>query len=129
MHVAQTRQSIDLSRYLVLGAFYGLLLTFVSKTILAISAGGNIAAELFIGAIQTVPLLIFVPGLRAAHLRTHAWLSFVSLLYFTASVTVAFTPGAMAYGILLSVLSMALFIGLVAYIHLVRKHQGGTLQQ
>jgi uncharacterized membrane protein len=120
--------NISVSRLLVMIAFYGLVLTFSIKTMVAIIAGGNPAAAVAVWVFQTAPLLIFIPGLHARHLRTFAWLSFVSLIYFIPSVLTAFQPDALYYGLLLSLLCTVLFSGLVAYIHLVRKYAGGTLQ-
>ncbi len=120
--------SIRYSRLLVLIAFYGLILTFSVKTMAAVVTGSNPAAAVAVWVFQTAPLLIFIPGLYARHLRTYAWLSFVSLLYFIPSVVTAFRPDALYYGLLLSLLCTLLFSGLVAYIHLARKYAGGTLQ-
>jgi len=119
--------SIRYSRLLVLMAFYGLILTFSVKTMAAVVAGSNPAAAVAVWIFQTAPLLIFIPGLYARHLRTYAWLSFVSLLYFIPSVLTAFRPDALQYGLFLSLLCTVLFSALVTYIHLVRKYAGGTL--
>ncbi len=120
--------SIRYSRLLVLITFYGLIVTFSVKTMAAVVAGSNPAAAVAVWVFQTAPLLIFIPGLHARHLRTYAWLSFVSLLYFIPSVVTAFRPDALYYGLLLSLLCTGLFIALVAYIYLARKYAGGTLQ-
>jgi len=119
---------IRYSQLLVLIAFYGLILTFSVKTMAAVVLGSNPAAAVAVWVFQTAPLLIFIPGLYARHLRTYAWLSFVSLLYFIPSVLTAFRPDALYYGLFLSLLSTVLFSALVAYIHLARKYGGGTLQ-
>ena len=119
---------IRYSRLLVLIAFYGLILTFSVKTMMAVATGSNPAAAVAVWVFQTAPLLIFIPGLYARHLRTYAWLSFVSLLYFIPSVLTAFRPDALYFGLWLSLLCTLLFSGLVAYIHLARKYAGGTLQ-
>ena len=41
--------AVRVSRLLVLGSFYGLLLTFVAKTILALAGGENATAMIVIG--------------------------------------------------------------------------------
>jgi len=69
-----------------------------------------------------VPLAIFVPGLRARKLRTYAWLSFVSLLYFVQSVQTAFTVEDRAYGIVVTLIISCLFCALVVYIRSYRGH-------
>lgn len=124
----QAPGSIRYSRLMIMIAFYGLILTFSVKTMVAVVAAGNPAAAVAVWVFQTAPLLIFIPGLHARHLRTYAWLSFVSLLYFVPAVVTAFRPDALYYGLLLSLLCTGLFSALVAYIHLVRKYAGGTLQ-
>ncbi|GAB2191074.1 hypothetical protein MAH1_26820 [Sessilibacter sp. MAH1] len=43
--------------------------------------------------IQTLPLIIFIPGLiHKKHYKTYSWLCFVVLLYFTAYVTEVGSP-------------------------------------
>lgn len=78
--------------------------------------GGNVAAITVLLLIKSLPLLIFAPGLRARKLRTHAWLSFVVLLYFVQSVQTAFTEDARLYGIVVSIVLSLLFCALVVYI-------------
>ncbi len=126
------QQSMDAiirySRLLALGSLAALLLAFLVKTVVLIASGQSAAAQIVILLIQSLPLLIFIPGLRKRHLRTYAWLCFVSLLYFIAAVLTAFRPGSLYYGMFLSLLCIALFCGLVTYINLARKHQGGQLR-
>jgi len=71
---------------------------------------------------KTLPLAIFIPGLRARKLRTYAWLSFVSLLYFVQSVQTAFTVDDRAYGVLVTLIISCLFCALVVYIRSYRGH-------
>lgn len=82
--------------------------------------GGNVTAIVVLWLIKALPLLIFVPGLRARKLRTYAWLSFVTLLYFVQSVQTAFTQDGRLYGIVVSVLLALLFCALVVYIRTFR---------
>lgn len=84
--------------------------------------GGNVTAIVVLWLIKALPLLIFVPGLRARKLRTYAWLSFVSLLYFVQSVQTAFTQDGRLYGIVVSVLLALLFCALVVYIRTFRSY-------
>jgi uncharacterized membrane protein len=58
--------------------------------------------------VQTAPLLCFVPGILSGRPRTHAWLCFVILLYFTTGVTTAM-GGYPLQGGLLALLTTALF--------------------
>ncbi len=48
--------------------------------------------SLTIWLVRTVPMLIFLPGLRRRDLRSCVWLCFVILLYFMVAVTEAMSP-------------------------------------
>jgi uncharacterized membrane protein len=74
---------------------YGALLsTAVLLAIIAIDTlfapSGGRAPNPVVWAALSLPLLIFVPGLWRGGLRSYAWLSFVSLLYFAQAVTALF---------------------------------------
>lgn len=90
--------------------------------------GQSLTVTIFLLGIQTGPLLIFLPGLRNDHLRSHAWLSFAILMYFIYAVLAAFTTGTSGYGLVLSLLTALLFSALVAHIHFSRKLLGRSLQ-
>lgn len=97
-------------------ALYGaLLLTFTVYALVQIP-NGNLTAIIVLWLIKSVPLLIFLPGLRARKLRTYAWLSFVVLLYFIQGVQTAFTVEARVYGIVVTLLLSGFFCALVVYI-------------
>lgn len=89
--------------------------------------GGNVTAIVVLWLIKSLPLLIFVPGLRARKLRTYAWLSFVVLLYFIQAVQTAFTEDARVYGVALSILLALLFCALVVYIRAFRDYYKAPL--
>ncbi len=61
--------------------------------------------------ILSLPLLIFVPGVRRGSINSFAWLSFVSLLYFAQSVTALFAPWWRWLDVMHLVLTVTLFIG------------------
>lgn len=103
-------------------AYTALLTVFVLYALWQLATGGNAVAIVVLLLIKTMPLAIFIPGLRARKLRTYAWLSFVSLLYFVQSVQTAFTVDARAYGILVTLLVATLFCALVVYIRSYRGH-------
>ena len=105
---------------LLMACYYGLLAYFALVSVLALE--DLRAATMVIFLIQTVPLLIFLPGLRRRHLRTHAWLSFVVLLYFIHAVLIAFNPASRWLGIVEVLLSVGLFTTLVLYIRGYRNH-------
>jgi uncharacterized membrane protein len=116
------------SRTTVLISFYALLFSFVLRALWQIAQGMPVIVGVIICLVQTAPLLIFLPGLRRRHLRTYAWLSFASMLYFIPAVLTAFTPGVLLYGLWLTLLCTVLFCALVSYIHFARKLSGESLQ-
>jgi uncharacterized membrane protein len=120
-------RSVHDSRIVVMASFVLLLLSFVLRMLWNIGHGMPIAVGVVICLVQSIPLLIFLPGLRSRHLRTYAWLSFASLLYFIPAVLTAFTPGGLFYGLWLTLICTVLFCALVTYIHLAKKHLGQSL--
>ncbi len=59
----------------------------------------------------SLPLLIFLPGMHRAVIRSFAWLSFVSLLYFAQSVTALFVPAWRGLDVLHLILTVTIFLG------------------
>lgn len=106
----------------VIGSYAALLAVFTLYGLWQLMTGDNAVAVVVLWLIKTLPLAIFIPGLRARKLRTFAWLSFVSLLYFIQSVQTAFTVDARAYGILVTLIIACLFCALVVYIRSFRGH-------
>ena len=116
----QPPQALIYSHRLVLLCFYGLMAYFAWYASLAL--GGVRAGTVVVWFIQTVPLWIFAPGLHRMRLRTHAWLSFVVLLYFTHGVLVAFDPARRLLGLTETGLCVVLFVALVVFIRQYREH-------
>lgn len=114
--------SIRRAHGLVLASYIGLLVYFAVNSVLAL--GGLRLTTPVIWLIQTAPLLIFARGLFTRRLRSHAWLSFVVLLYFTHGVLLAFDPARRGLGITESLLCVALFSSLVWFIRGYRNHFG-----
>lgn len=112
---------IERSHRAVVICYSALLLTFTLYGLWQMPEG-NVTAIVVLWLIKSLPLLIFVPGLRARKLRTYAWLSFVVLLYFVQAVQTAFTEDARFYGIVVSVLLSLLFCALVVYIRTFRNY-------
>lgn len=106
----------------VIYSYSALLAIFALYGVWQLATGGNAVAIIVLWLIKTLPLAIFIPGLRVRKLRTYAWLSFVSLLYFVQSVQTAFTVDARAYGILVTLVISVLFCALVVYIRSYRGH-------
>ncbi|MGO2240996.1 MAG: DUF2069 domain-containing protein [Halomonas sp.] len=62
-----------------------------------------------------LPLVLFLPSIIGRRARGHAWLAFVSLLYFTQGVMLASVPGQSVRGISEAIVSLALFAGCMGY--------------
>lgn len=62
-----------------------------------------------------LPLVLFLPSIIGQRARGHAWLAFVSLLYFTQGVMLAAVPGQTVRGGIEALVSLALFIGCMGY--------------
>ncbi len=89
-----------------------LILLLAAMSILATPAGTNVVAILLF---QTLPLLIFAPGVIAGNPRTHVWLCFVALLYFTQGVLTVTRPGYLAWGAGEIFLAVSLFTDAFLY--------------
>ncbi|MCZ0926376.1 DUF2069 domain-containing protein [Halomonas janggokensis] len=66
-------------------------------------------------AVFVLPLILFLPSIIGRRPRGHAWLAFVSLLYFSQGVMVATLPTQTLRGVTEAVLSLALFTGCMAF--------------
>ncbi|MBE0483789.1 MAG: DUF2069 domain-containing protein [Bacterioplanes sp.] len=69
----------------------------------------------FLATFKSIPLLMFIPGLRRQSEQTTAWLSYMSMLYFVFAVLLAFTPGAALWGLLLTIATLTLFMTSMLY--------------
>jgi len=98
-------------RRLVLGS-YGVLLALMVYRGLQIEgdSGPLIPIVAFV-----LPLVLFLPSLIGRRPRGHAWLAFVSLLYFSQGVMVATLPGQGLRGTLEALVSLLLFAGCTGY--------------
>ncbi|ERS90020.1 DUF2069 domain-containing protein [Halomonas sp. PBN3] len=98
-------------RRLVLGS-YGVLLALMVYRGLQIEgdSGPLIPIVAFV-----LPLVLFLPSLIGRRPRGHAWLAFVSLLYFSQGVMVATLPGQGLRGTLEALVSLFLFAGCTGY--------------
>ncbi|GGC84737.1 DUF2069 domain-containing protein [Vreelandella lutescens] len=104
-------QLTRLTRQLVIGSFIVLLL-------LVIYRGFFIQGETFNWrpvVAFVLPLILFLPSIIGQRARGHAWLAFVSLLYFTQGVMLATLPGQGMRGVLEAVVSLILFTGCMGY--------------
>ena len=111
----EARHGLDMlterSRRLVL-ASYVILLALLFWSGLAMQAGTHPLTPILIRAL---PLILFLPSILGRRPRGHAWLAFVSLLYFVQGVMLATLPGQGLLGIAESLAALALFTGSMFY--------------
>ncbi|MBD3894385.1 DUF2069 domain-containing protein [Halomonas sp. ML-15] len=102
---ARARRAV-LTSYVVLL----LLLVYSGIAIHSIEEGGWIPI-----LVRGLPLVLFLPSIIGQRPRGHAWLAFVSLLYFMQGVMVATLPGQGLFGMLEALTAMALFAASTCY--------------
>ncbi|RUR27225.1 DUF2069 domain-containing protein [Vreelandella andesensis] len=111
----ETRYGLDRltqqSRQLVLVSFCILLLLVIYRGFFI--QGDNFNWRPVVAFV--LPLVLFLPSIIGQRARGHAWLAFVSLLYFTQGIMLATLPGQGMRGVLEAVISLALFTGCMAY--------------
>lgn len=113
------------SRRLVLGG-YALLLALMLYRGLAVQTDNGHLMPLIA---FVLPLLLFLPSILARRARGHAWLAFVSLLYFTQGVMVATLPGQGLRGLLEALVALAMFVGCTAYARFRSRQQCTAAQE
>lgn len=99
------------SRQLVLGSFVLLLLLVIYRGFLLQDGDFNWRPMVAF----VLPLVLFLPSIIGKRARGHAWLAFVSLLYFTQGVMLLTLPGQGLRGVIESVVALALFTGCMGY--------------
>ncbi|NLC22725.1 MAG: DUF2069 domain-containing protein [Halomonadaceae bacterium] len=99
------------SRQLVLGG-YIVLLALLALSGLTMEADNSSITPILI---RTLPLVLFLPSILGKRPRGHAWLAFVSLLYFVQGVMVATLPGQGLLGGAEALAALALFTGCMFY--------------
>ncbi len=78
--------------------------------------------SIIIWVIQTLPLLIVLPGVVRAGVTAHAWLSFIAMLYFAVAVTnlpIASNvelPPVRILDVLELIFSVEIFVGAMLYV-------------
>ncbi len=95
------------------------LASFVLLVVLLTATGflqqQSTLAALITSAIYILPLVLFTPSLFSGWARGHAWLAFVSLLYFMMGVNIAITPGLSRLGLVICLVALSLFVGATCY--------------
>lgn len=114
------KQRMSWATWLCLACYFGLLLSFLFKTLIAPMGGREPNVTMW--AIHSLPLLLFLPGLLRRNQRSYAWLSFLLLLYFVLAVEGLFSPSASNYHWIALLLVIGLFCGCVAFIRWAGMH-------
>lgn len=99
------------SRQLVLASFIVLLLLVLYRGFLLQDDEFNWRPVVAF----VLPLVLFLPSIIGKRARGHAWLAFVSLLYFTQGVMLLTLPGQGIRGLLEATVALALFTGCMGY--------------
>jgi uncharacterized membrane protein len=102
------------ARCAVLVSYAVLLLAIAAATLLW--PAGERQPSAVIWLLLSVPLLLFLPGLWRGSVNTHAWLCFVSLLYFAAAVINLFLPAWRALDVIELAATTTLFVAATLYI-------------
>jgi uncharacterized membrane protein len=109
-----------IARWLVAGSYGLLLVTIAVSTLLWPGRGREPSVTIWI--VQTLPLLVVLPGLWRGGVTAHAWLSFIAMLYFAAAVmNVPLSsnpelPPVAIIDVLQLILSVEIFIGTMFYV-------------
>ena len=74
------------------------------------------SSVLIILTVKLVPLLILLPGLIQDRLRSHIWLCFIILFYFTQSVVESFLSQAALGDLFITLLTVTIFLSSMFYI-------------
>ena len=106
------RQRVGVMRIAAASSWGLLIALLAAMSFLATPEGSN---PLAIGLFQTLPLLVFAPGVIAGNPRTHVWLCFVALLYFTQGVLTVTRPGYLLWGSAEIILAVSLFTDALLY--------------
>lgn len=102
------------ARMVVLTSYAVLLLTIAGATLLWPSGERSPSAVIWL--LLSAPLLLFLPGLWRGTVNTHAWVCFVSLLYFAAAVVNVLLPAWRVLDVVELVAAIALFVSSTLYI-------------
>jgi uncharacterized membrane protein len=96
-------------------SYVGLFILMVASVI-----SSNAPAEvsrLLMYSIKLIPLIIFIPGMLKMSPRTHVWLCFVVLFYFTQSVVNVWLSHWHWFDVLNCLMTISLFSGSMMYVH------------
>ncbi len=102
-------------RFWVLISYLSIIGFLILNSFQSTKEGAPLYVIGLLALLPVLPLLLFVPGLWLRNPRSHAWLCFVSLLYFMHGVDQAFLPGSKVVGLGLSISSIILFMSAMMF--------------
>lgn len=102
--IPQLQQKYTVSQWLVVICLVGMVAIFTANNLTR--PWGNLT----VWVIQSIPLLVFIPGIFQNRYRAYSWLCFVILPYFINTVVNAMTPGTHILTFILLLLIVILFI-------------------
>lgn len=105
---------LKLSRSLSLISFFALLALLLVWNLGFADLHG--ARTWVVLSIQLLPLLLLAPGLLLGNARVHAWTCFVVNIYFIQGVLAAIDPARVLFGVLETLISLALFCSALLYV-------------
>jgi len=109
----ELEMKLKVSRLLTLLSYFGLL-AILFAGLISYPPPEEARFAVILGVLW-VPLLVFFPFIWMKQPRAHAWLCFVSLLYFTQGITTAFIPGKAGLGLVQALLALVLFTAAMLY--------------
>lgn len=101
-------------RVLVASSYAGLLLLIAAGTL--VWPGGDRNPSPTIWILQSLPLLVVLPGVIRAGVVAHAWLSFIAMLYFAMAVSNLAVPPLRIIDVLKLIFSIEIFVGAMLYV-------------
>ncbi|WP_245944399.1 DUF2069 domain-containing protein [Marinospirillum perlucidum] len=109
----ELEKKLLISRLVTLSSYFGLLAVLLLGLVVNPPPEGARMAVIL--AVVWLPLLVFLPSILLKQPRPHAWLCFISLLYFMQGVTSAFLPEKAGLGFAQALLSLLLFTAAMLY--------------
>ncbi len=85
------------------------------------------ASKLPILAVKLVPLLIFIKGILTNNTRSHQWLCFVVLLYFTGYSIQAYLSEWAIMPVIATLITMSVFICSMMFVHWFNKDRAKAI--
>ena len=104
MNLFTNNKKIDLSLWITYSAYLFLL------AVIVLDAWADTQHFWKAWLLQTIPLILLLPGLIQKHYRSYSWLCFLMLAYFTNYVVQVYSSHSYLYGWLGLVLTVIIFI-------------------